>query len=657
MTNEGPSRNSRTVAPDFWAAMLLAGLLVAAWAVMTPGLAGGFLLDDMLNLQALSDLARNPSWQGAIRYAFDGVGGTRPLSYLSFAAQYADWPRNPEGLRRVTLALHLVNGCLVLLVLLRTGSIAGLTRSAALVPALFATAAFLLHPMQASTVLYLVQRMTVLASLFVLLALLCYLRGREQVAAGRTRAAFPWLAIGFPLCASLAVVSKETGVLIVAYVAVLELTVLRRQPVPRAWDRVLVLGAALLLALVAAYAASQVGNWEAAYRLRDFGPWERVLTQPGILLDYLGKLLFPRPRAFGLYFDDYPAARGLLTPPATLAAALAIVAMAAAGLALRRRAPIAAMGILWFLAGHFLEASPLPLELYFEHRNYLPLVGPLYAVAHYVARVGDRVSGWIAPVAGGTMAAALILFYASLTFQEARLWGNPFKQAVVWSEERPASKRAQIVMANWFATRSPVRAVEVLRRADAADPADARFLLMWYVLACDDPGVTPPAIEELVARLRVSTYSHTVMAGLEELAQQREDRRCRRLPYGDLVRVMEAVLANDRFGVPAARGPVHFHLGRIHAAEGHLNEAMESLDRAFALIPKPEISSHQVSWLVSAGLYDDALRYVDVAWRASEAQGLRHRLRAQELIHWRESVQARQLAAAGRPAAPAPEKR
>ena len=32
-------------------------------------------------------------------------------------------------------------------------------------------------------------------------------------------------------------------------------------------------------------------------------------------------------------------------------------------------------GILFFLAGHALESSIFPLEIYFEHRNYLPAVG------------------------------------------------------------------------------------------------------------------------------------------------------------------------------------------------------------------------------------------------------------------------------------------
>ena len=42
-----------------------------------------------------------------------------------------------------------------------------------------------------------------------------------------------------------------------------------------------------------------------------------------------------------------------------------------------RRFPLAAFGIVWFLIGHSLESTFIPLELVHEHRNYLPLLGIL----------------------------------------------------------------------------------------------------------------------------------------------------------------------------------------------------------------------------------------------------------------------------------------
>ena len=56
------------------------------------------------------------------------------------------------------------------------------------------------------------------------------------------------------------------------------------------------------------------------------------------------------------------------------------------GLALwgvRRRA-MWSFGLLWYLVGHSLESSLLSLELVFEHRNYVPSFGILFAGAYYL---------------------------------------------------------------------------------------------------------------------------------------------------------------------------------------------------------------------------------------------------------------------------------
>src|SRR3546814_3789435 len=50
---------------------------------------------------------------------------------------------------------------------------------------LFVTAIWLLHPLHVSNVLYIVQRMNLLATLFTLAGLLCYAEGRISMMAGR----------------------------------------------------------------------------------------------------------------------------------------------------------------------------------------------------------------------------------------------------------------------------------------------------------------------------------------------------------------------------------------------------------------------------------------------------------------------------------------
>ncbi|MCY0536413.1 hypothetical protein, partial [Klebsiella pneumoniae] len=50
-----------------------------------------------------------------------------------------------------------------------------------------------------------------------------------------------------------------------------------------------------------------------------------------------------------------------------------------ASLAARKRAPSIPAGWFFFLVAHLVESSFLPLEMYYEHRNYLPSFGLLLA--------------------------------------------------------------------------------------------------------------------------------------------------------------------------------------------------------------------------------------------------------------------------------------
>ena len=54
---------------------------------------------------------------------------------------------------------------------------------------------------------------------------------------------------------------------------------------------------------------------------------------------------------------------------------MAIVVLIGAALALRKRRPLASLGVLWFFGAHALTSTIIPLELVYEHRNYFASLG------------------------------------------------------------------------------------------------------------------------------------------------------------------------------------------------------------------------------------------------------------------------------------------
>src|SRR5690606_22938843 len=111
-----------------------------------------------------------------------------------------------------------------------------------------------------------------------------------------------------------------------------------------------------------------------AYLGRDFTLGQRLLTQLHVLLVYLGQIVLPWPDRLLFYYDNFPVSRSLLSPVSTLVGLVVLVIMGAGAWLARARWPLVSLGIGWFFVGHALTSNVWPLELAFEHRNYLALL-------------------------------------------------------------------------------------------------------------------------------------------------------------------------------------------------------------------------------------------------------------------------------------------
>ncbi|MGA8890355.1 MAG: hypothetical protein WB493_02215, partial [Anaeromyxobacteraceae bacterium] len=161
------------------------GLLGAA-AVVLLGLAayanslhGAFVFDDLEQIvenPALRDLG---SFLGPAGYRFLP---NRFVGYVTFAMNHAVGGLDPVGWHVVNLAIHLANALLVW-AFVRLAFRSPHLRGSALAPsadavAFVAAALFVAHPLATQAVSYVVQRLTSLAALFYLAAVVLYLRWR-----------------------------------------------------------------------------------------------------------------------------------------------------------------------------------------------------------------------------------------------------------------------------------------------------------------------------------------------------------------------------------------------------------------------------------------------------------------------------------------------
>ena len=357
-----------------------------------PGCPSGFILDDFPNLRSLKSGAPLPDAERILQFVLGGGSGPtgRPVALASFLIDDTAWPSEPGRFKRTNILFHLLNGALLcwcaVLALRRPDG------HDSLLVALTAAAAagiWLLHPFNVSTVLYVIQRMTLLSATFVLTGLIFYLKGRAMLRA-RPVHGYALMTTGIVVCGGLGVLSKENAALLPLLVLVTEYTLVRGRELPlpdrgfRVWQSVFLI---LPVAALAVWHVVKFPSFMSGYRSRPFDLAERLLTESRVLLDYLGYAFVPRRAGTGLFHDDFVISRGLFDPPETAVSVFVVFGLLGLGVLLAKRRPVLAFAILWFFAGHSLEAGIAPLELYFEHRNYLPLAGPILAFAYYGLRL------------------------------------------------------------------------------------------------------------------------------------------------------------------------------------------------------------------------------------------------------------------------------
>lgn len=398
-------------------------------------------LDDPVNLAPLEILEQDPGRLGyLVTNNESGLLG-RSVAMMSFGVEVIFNGFSYRGFKITNAVIHLFNIFLVLLVCREVLLARGHTTQVLTIA--FCVAVFwAVMPVHVSSVMYPVQRMTLLSALFVLLGVYFYLRGRRAINDNRegVLAASGLFGLSLVVCLPLAVFSKENGILLVPILFLFEAALFRfsRDGKP-------------LLGLIAGYAGLALAGavlcvwfWEditgyinADYRGRT--PLEGLMTQARILCDYIAALLIPSNIGFGYFHDDYLVSRGLLAPSSTLAAVgfvLSAIMLSAVFAFLKRS--LVAVGILLFFTAHLLESSILPLELYFEHRNYLPSVG----IALAVVWGGYRL--WKFTETKSLVPAAFIIYLSVNVYVlsvRAELWNDAELGVVISEQYHPESVR------------------------------------------------------------------------------------------------------------------------------------------------------------------------------------------------------------------------
>src|SRR5690606_37280985 len=109
---------------------------------------------------------------------------------------------------------------------------------------------------------------------------------------------------------------KENGILLPVFALVLESTLLRTTPQSQSFRRLRLFAFSACLLVILCYLASTLPNAAQAYESRPFTLFERIITQPVILFDYLRLAFLPSILSYSPFHDHYPMYSSLTEFPA-----------------------------------------------------------------------------------------------------------------------------------------------------------------------------------------------------------------------------------------------------------------------------------------------------------------------------------------------------
>jgi tetratricopeptide (TPR) repeat protein len=396
------------------------------------------------------------SWENIEKTFFSRprVGVYRPVACLSFALNYYFGRDNVFGYHIVNLSIHLLTAYFLFLFIYHTLNLPSLRERkvrdvyfVALLSAVF----WAINPIQTQAVTYIVQRMASMSGMFYIMSMYFYVKGRR---ANQNQARI----IFFVLCGMsglLAFGSKQNAIVLPASLFLYDFFLIQGISKENGRKNLTVfLVAALLIVGIGviyfAFSEAKLSEYFNLYHTRPFTLWERLITQPRIMIFYISLILYPMSTRLSLD-HDIALSHSLFDPPTTILAIILVLAIVLGAILISKRRPLISFSILFFFLNHMVESSILPLELIFEHRNYVPsmllFVPIVIGLFHAISYFSDKRSMQVIV----TVSIILVLIgEGHATFMRNFTWKTDESLWIDVIEKYPHSRRAHHNLAKYY---------------------------------------------------------------------------------------------------------------------------------------------------------------------------------------------------------------
>ena len=434
---------------DREAVFAAATLFIMLLSIYSNSFQGEWHFDDFHNIvnnrcvhvQSLDELSK--SFYG-LNCAAAGRQISRPLAYASFALNYHLGGAEVWGYHVVNFIVH-ISAAFFLFLLIRATLTLPVMRErygcVAYPIALLSAFLWATSPLHVNAVAIIVQRMASLAGLAYVASLYYYVRARTNDSK-RCRLAFYVLS---GVCALAAFGTKENTAVLSFTILLYDFFFIQGISAEAAtrtlkWA-ILPLAVFIGLGLIYADFSAERAVYESG--VRPFSPEERLLTQARVLFFYVSLLLYPIPSRL-TFLHDIDISRTIFDPLTTIIAIIGMILCLSFAVLKAKRYPLLSFAVLFFILNHLIEGTIIPLELIFEHRNYIPSMFFFVPAAILMIRCLDYFSyrrGFQVFMAAGF--ALLLTFQGYTTFErndvvrsDVHLWLDNVRKAPDLSRPR-----------------------------------------------------------------------------------------------------------------------------------------------------------------------------------------------------------------------------
>ena len=356
-------------------------LLIIILSIYSNTFDASFHFDDWANIQTNKALfLEKLSWANVTKTFFANPMEEgkfyRPVACFSLALNYYFGRTDVFGYHLVNILIHIATAIFLFLFIYYTLNLPLLSSrygSKSYFIAFLATVLWAINPVHTQAITYIVQRMASLAAMFYIVAMYCYLKGRTSKKT-KTKLFFYFLCI---ISGILSVGSKENAVMLPISIFLFDLLVVQgvtKDNLKRSAYVFCVL-VFVPLSFAVILKGAQLFDFRNLSTMfessRPFTMLERVLTEPRIILFYVSQLLYPMPGRLNIC-HDISVSKSLIDPATTLIAILIILLLLGVCIKMSTKMPLISFCVIFFFLNHLIEGSIFPLELIFEHRNYLP---------------------------------------------------------------------------------------------------------------------------------------------------------------------------------------------------------------------------------------------------------------------------------------------